>query len=111
VNKCPSCHRGLPIGAVYCAFCGMEIATGRIPLRGPPPSESAHSAPAPAVAPPSNPNASSQASPAHAGPTAPTQPELVANQQPCKWCGYRGVEYYSNGIAKCPGCDRTYQWR
>ena len=39
------------------------------------------------------------------------QAELLPLQRPCKWCGYRGVEYYSTGVAKCPGCNRTYQWR
>jgi hypothetical protein len=48
---------------------------------------------------------------AHAESAAPAQPELLPIQRPCKWCGYRGVEYYSNGIAKCPGCNRTYQWK
>jgi len=44
-------------------------------------------------------------------PPPPPKAELLPLQRPCKWCGYRGVEYYSTGVAKCPGCNRTYQWR
>jgi len=91
-------------------------ASGPAPTPAPPPPASvapaSRSAPAAQPAAPAvtvSPGRTEHA--AHAEPAAQSQPELLPIQRPCKWCGYRGVEYYSNGIAKCPGCNRTYQWK